>query len=290
MAASYAAFSQLSLNGVRYDFHPSSMIGQRGEYRDTNGLRGNLQRSIERNLDTIYRVNGQIKTYPTPTELTTLWPILHGAAASGTTYPLSSTGLTGYEYVADRVAKVHTYAGVKVDRYNAGSSQGEAFAVDFDVVGTTESEGAAGTFASLSIDIATKPWMHHMLATTVAGTTFTPQSFGWELNWNIDKDRFFNSQTLSTGTNATDMVVTVRAVYPYGDSAAIYTTHSASTGVQVVGTWTNGVYITTATFVKVAFTKMAPEINSRGELMLVCEGQAMRSSSTAPLVLTMAVS
>lgn len=282
----------MELNDVRYDFSPSSMVGMRGDYRDTNGLRGTLQRSIERNLDTIYRVNGDIKMYPTPTEWRTLAPILYGTAESGVgpyTYALAES-LTGYTIVVDRVIKVHTYASCKAARSRFSATQGDAFCVDTSWVGTTESEGAAASFASTAIDIATKPWMFHQLVTTVAGSTFTPQSFEWELNWNFDEERFFNSQTLSTGANATDLVVTVRATYPYGDASAVYTTHSASTGVAVVATFTNGVYILTNTFVKVAFKKMAPEINSRGELMLVCEGQAMKSSSTAPIVTTLAVS
>lgn len=264
------------------------MIGKKQEHVDANGLRGTLQHAIERNLDGIYRVNGQIKMIPTPTELTTLLPIMHGAAASGTTYPLAES-LTGYTIVVDRVVKVHTYAATKVARYRMHNQQGGPLSLDVDVVGTTESEGSAGSFTSTAIDIATKPWMFSMMALTIAGSSFTPQSFEWTLDWGFDTERFFNSQTLSTGANATDLNIGVRAVLPYGDSSAVYTTHSANTGVAVVATWTNGVYILTATFAKVAFRAMAPEINSRGEIMLPIEGVAMKSSSTAPLVLTLAV-
>ena len=57
-----------------------------------------------------------------------------------------------------------------------------------------------------------------------------------------------------------------------------------------IGKVPSGVYILTATFVKVVFLKVSPEINGKNEIMMVARGQAMKSSSTEPLVVTLAVS
>lgn len=289
MSASYGSFSQCEINDVQYDFLPSSQIGLREQHLDTKGLSGTTYHSIERNLANIYRVDGQMRLYPSPTDLTTLLPICLGTAVSTITYALSEA-VTGYTYVVDRVAKVHTYAGVKVDRTRFHSEQGSCLGVDLDLVGTTESEGASGSFSSTGIDVATKPWNHHMLVVTVDGTTVTPRNFEWSLNRNIDRDRYFNSQSLSTGTNATDAMVGVSMMLPYGDFYAIYTSSMLNTGVPVVATYTNGVYILTFTFAKVAFPKDAPAIESRGEIFLPLNGVAMKSGSTLPVVTTMAIS
>lgn len=288
MAGSYASFAQCEINDVRYDFHPASMIGVKEEHLDTNGLRGTRSRSIERNMPNLKRVNGQLKLIPTATEMTTLLPWINGAAAVSTSYPLGET-LTAYTIVIDRIIKVHTYAGCKVGRARFHCAQGSALNLDLDVIGTTETEGAAASFSSTSIDIATRPWMFHQMTLTVDGTSVTPKSYEETLDNVIDSERFFNSQTL-TVANATDRHHMLRIELPYGDSAATYTDDLLATGVPVVATWTNGVYILTRTFAKVAFTKVAPEINDRGEIFLVLSGEAFKSSTTEAVTCSLAVS
>lgn len=289
MAASYGSFAAWEMNDVRYDFQPSSMIGVKEQHLNTNGLRGTTFHSVERNLPSLNIVDGQISLIPTPTEMTTILPIVLGTAVAGTTYALAET-VTGYTHVVDRVIKVHTYANVKVDSARFHSEQGGAMGVDLNLVGTTETEGAAGSFTSTSIDVATKPWNFHMLTLSVDSTSVLAKAFEFSVERNIDRDRFFNSQSLSTGTNAVDCHIPMRIMLPYGDYPAIYTSSLLNTGVQVVATYTNGVYILTHTFVKVAFRKMAPELNSRGEIMLPLVGEAFKSSTTLPLVTTLAIS
>lgn len=291
MAAVYPKFTAMEWNDVRYDFHPSSIIGKRSEHINTNGLRGTLEDSIERNLDGIYRVNGTIRMFPTPVELTTLLPIFFGTAAAGTTYALAESA-TGYTIVVDRVSKVHTYAAVKASRSRwFADGHNNALGVDVDVVGTTESEGASGSFSSTAIDITTKPWSFSQMTCTVDGSSVTPRSLEFTVDHFMDADRFFNAQTLSTGANWTDRKINLDIMVPYGDSSAIYTSSMLNTGVQVVITFTNGVYILTFTFVKVAFLQDAPIIDSMtGELMLPLRGSAMKSSSTKSLVTTLATS
>ena len=157
-----------------------------------------------------------------------------------------------------------------------------------DILGIAETEGAAGTFSSTSLDVASKPWMFHQGAVTVDGTTVTPQNIEFTVDWLPDTERFFNSQTL-TAVNTQGRVINVSMSLPYGDTAAIYTSSLLNTGVQTVITFTNDTKILTFTFVKTAYRKMAPEINSRGEIMLPIVGQAFKSSSTLPLVTTLAV-
>lgn len=290
----YSSFTKLLWNSVRYDFHPASMIARRDEHTDTNGLRGTLERSVERNLPGIYRVNGQLKLFPTATEMTTILPIVFGTAVSVITYALAESA-TGYTVVVARDngtdGKVHTYAAVKAakSRWHFGGHS-QAFGVDIDLVGTTESEGAAGSFGATTLNVATKPWMFQQMTMTVDGTAVTPRSVEFTVDHVFDADRFFNSQTLSTAANWTDRHITMELSIPYGAFTAIYTSSLVNTGVPVVITLTNGVYILTFTFVSVAFRKEGTEINDRGELFLKLSGTAFKSSTTLSLVTTLAVS
>lgn len=296
MAGLYPKFTSLDINSVRYDFHPSSVIGRRDEHVNTNGLRGTLEDSIERNLPGIYRVQGQYKMFPTPTELDTLMPIIFGASKTGVgpfTYPLgeSATGYTHIVYRSDGTeGKKHTYASVKCGRSRWYCSTNSALALDTDWFGTTESEDVAAQ-SSGTIDITTKPWMFQQMTMTVDGTTVTPSSVEFTIDHFFDAERFFNSQTLSTGANWMNRAISIEAMIPYGDFEAIYTNSLVNTGVQVVITFTNGVYILTFTFVKVAFRKEAPSPDRlTGELMLPLRGNAFKSSTTKSLVTTLALS
>ena len=287
MAGSYPFASQLEINDVRYDYHGCA-LGSRNEYRDTNGLRGTRSHAIERNIPSVIRVDGNINFIPTALELTTLLPIMNGAAAAGTTYPLGET-ITPYAIVVDRVLKVHTYAANYLNTARFSGSQGDYLQLDTSWVGTTETEGSAGTFASTALDIVSRPWAFHEAVVTIAGSTFKVRDIEWTIDNHIDADRIFNSQTIAT-TAAMDRTIEVAFTLPYGDSGAVYTTHSAYTGVQVVATFTNGVYIMTVTFVKVAFIKVSPEVRGKNEIMLVARGQAFKSGATESVVTVLAIS
>lgn len=293
MAGSYSYATQLGIHTAdpvtaRFDFQRESLV-QAVEHRDTNGLRGTRSHSVERNLESLKRVGGQIVLQPNVVELGLVLPWIFGTAGSGSgtvTYALADTIPTRYVAI-DRVAKVFTYAGVGVDTATFSASQGEPLELSLDCFGQTETVGNAGTFPALSIDLTTKPWMFHNLVLSIASTTYNCRDFSCTVRNFIDSDRFFNSQTL-TAVSAMDREITISATLPYGDATAVYTSGMAAGGVAAVATFTNSDSdVLTMTFVKVAAPSLSPVVEGpRSEVFLRFSGTAFKSSTTEPLVTT----
>lgn len=285
MAPIYGFQGQLLINSVRYDFLSES-LACREDFVDTSGLRGSRSHVIERVRAGIRRVAGQITMQPTAVELATLLPWIHGAAASGTSYPLGDS-LASFAYTIELArddgtdGKVFTYTYCRVNRATFRASQGAPLTVTLDVVGSDETVGNAGGRGAGTIDTTTGPFMFHDLALSIASTSYSAKEVEVVIDNHIDTERFFNSQTLSATTNAFDRSITLRTSLPYGDAEAVYAT--GSSGVAVVATYTNGAVSLAQTFVKVAFPRRSPTMPGRQEIMLPLEGIAYRSSSTPEL-------
>jgi hypothetical protein len=123
------------------------------------------------------------------------------------------------------------------------------------------------------------------LALSIAATTYNCRDFSCTVRNFLDRERFFNSQTL-TAVSAMDREITVSATLPYGDASAVYTSGMAAGGVAAVATFTNADSdVLTLTFVKVAAPSLSPMIEGpRSEVMLRWSGTAFKSSTTEPLV------
>jgi hypothetical protein len=291
MAGSYSYATKLGVDSAdpvtkRFDFQRESLV-QLIEHRDTNGLRGTRSHSVERNLESLKRVGGQLILQPNVVELGLLLPWIFGAAGSGSgtvTYALAETIPTRYVTI-DRVAKVFTYAGVGVDTATFRASQGEPLELELDCIGQTETVGNSGTFPAIDIDLTTKPWMFHNLALSIAATTYNTRDFSLTVSNFIDRERFFNSQTL-TAVNAMDREITISATLPYGDASAVYTSGMAAGGVAAVATFTNSDSdVLTFTIVKAAAPSLSPVVEGpRSEVFLRWNAVCFKSSTTEPLV------
>lgn len=298
MAPSQGVFTQLGISATvpvsnRFDFKSGS-IRKIQTLINGNGLRGTLEEDISRVRTGPYRVNGAISFEPNAAELALLLPWILGANASGTTYALADT-LQSRFITTDQVVKVPTHAGCGVDRAVFRATKGQPLGLQVDVVGQTEggvatstyAEGApaaAGTFPSLTIDTATGPFVFTDLGLSVGGNTYNAEDFELEVSNNIDKDRFFNSLTL-TALVKRERKIRFRTRLPYGDAAAVY--GSGAAGAAVVATFTNGTVSVVFTMPAVAFPAEGPEIRGRNEIMLQIQGDAYHSSSTNSLTVTL---
>lgn len=254
------------------------------EMPDFSGMRGTRSRGSERVRESIKRCNGSAEFVPTAVELSYLLPWILGGTVSGTTYPLGDSMPERYVTV-DRVHKVHTYNGVKVDKGTFSAKSGDALHCQVDMVGKDETQANAGTFPSLTLDSTTKPFMLHDLSLTVDGNTVYSDGIMVAIDNKLNKDRFLNSITL-TEVTSTDRLVNVQLTIPYGDSGSIYPTTAA--GVPVVMTFTNGTVSVAFTFAKVVFKREAPTIRGRNdEIMLVLNGEAKKSGSDLEVVVTL---
>jgi hypothetical protein len=257
------------------------------EFKDTNGLRGTREHDITRVRAGNRRIGGPITMEPTAVEWAALLPWILGGTPSGTTYPLADSAPTGRYVVVDRGAKVFSYNGCQVDRATIRGSEGNALEVTLDVVGIDESVGNSGTFPSLSLDTTTGPFMFtdSSGAVSINSATTNIKNIEIVIDNQIDKGRFYNSQTLVT-VQPMDRHITVAFDVPYGDSSALYNTGAG--GVAVTATFTNGTVSIAFSFVKVTFPRESPTyVNGRGEVMLRLRGKAYKSSSTLSLVTTL---
>lgn len=273
---------------VAFDFQSEQLVCEE-EFLDTNGVRGTRSRAVERNRQGNRRIHGPIELQPTTVELSNLLAWCLGGTPSGSptvTYPLGDTLSTRYVTV-DRVAKVFTYNGVAVDNLTITGSQGQPMKFHLDCVGQDETVANAGTFpAGLVLDITTQPFIFTDLVLSVAGTSYNAKEVSIGISNVIDKERFFNSQTLVSAI-AHDRHITVSTSLPYGDAVAVYGASTIAGGVAVVATFTNGTSVLTLTFVKVAFPRHSPHVPGRVEIMLPLTGKALKSGTTLELVTTL---
>jgi hypothetical protein len=284
MSGVYGEFGQLGIDtvnpvGTRLDFQRST-LGLNQEFIDTNGLRGTRSRSGERVRDGLRRVNGQIVLQPNSLEWASLLAWAMGGTPSGSptvTYPLGDT-LSSRFVTIDKVAKVFTYNGVCVDTMTIKGEDGpeQVLECDLDCVGIDETEANAGTFPALSLDKTTQPFRFYDAVLTLNSTTYKAKKFDFAVRNVIDRDRFFNSQTLVT-VQATDRHCAFNLMLPFGDASALYGTSVSGISASIVVTL--GGAVMTINFNNVKFPRKTIEV-SRPEILVPVEGLVYMTGST----------
>lgn len=288
MAAALGPISQLAISSVspanaRFDFQPGSNIGVDETLVDGNGLRGTLSPKIERVRVGNRRIGGQLVFQPNSAEMALLLPWINGAAAAGNDYALADSLLTRYVAIDRNDGNLYTYDECAVDRAVFRASEGGPLTLTLDVVGGDET--VSGSFPSLNISTINGPFLFTDLVITVGATEITPKYIELTIDNGIDKERFFNSQTLVT-SNKLNRVITFRTEVPLGDLQALYAAGEA--GSQVVMTYTNGGASLVQSLVKVAYPRKPFPPMGRAENMLEISGRAYMSGSTRELVTTLA--
>jgi hypothetical protein len=299
MSAAVGALGKLGIGAaspVTYmlDFQ-SENFRRQDESVNGNGVRGTRSHHFNPVRAGLQRVNGPVNFKPTALDLANLFPwALCGSTVtvSGTNkrYQLGETAVTRYLTI-DRHAKVFTTTKVGVNKATFRADQGQLFEANFDLIGSTETVGNAGTFPAIAVDVSTQPFILSDLALSVNSTTVTAKQFEITVDNKIDPDRFFNANVLSDVV-MNDREVTFKTTLPYGDFTALYNL-GAGTGIAVTATLTNGSVVLVFSLPKVVFPPMSPVVPGRQEVMLELEGRAYRSGSditdmtTAELVTTM---
>ena len=272
----------------KYNFKDCNLVATE-KIEDMNGLRGTLSRSVESTRPGVYHVAGTIDLNPTALELADFLPWMLGTNVSGTTYALANL-LQTRDVTMDRSnslfglsdGKVFTYPNCAIDKWTLKAAEGGIpLDLSLDVVGTTETVGNNGTFPTLTLDTASKPFLFTDLAFTISGTAYSLKDFEATCSWHIDRERFYNSTTL-IGTYAMDRSITVKFHCPWAGLEAIYNTGSG--GLPMVATFTQGGHVLTMTFASVVFPKMTPVGRGRAEALFPVEGAAMRTGATLELV------
>jgi hypothetical protein len=250
----------------------------------TDGLRGTRLHPTERTRTGRRTPGGNISLQPTVAELTNLLPrIVSGSAG---TFTVSDTVPPAFQVIIDRVAKVVTYTGCRVSKARFYASAGSPLTVDLDIEALDHSIGNAGTFAALTID-AHAPYIFEDATLTLGGTTY--QFMDWEctIDWHLKLDRWVNSVT-RTDLPSEDCTVTVKFALPYtSDTTGLYNV-TPGAGVAGVVTFSNGGHTLVFTYADLLFPalKEGPAVRAKDEILLPLQGEARRTGSSGPLVIT----
>ena len=288
-----AALGQLSRLGIgpaspvtqRLDFLKAAIGIHDEELLDGNGMRGTLSHDISRVRIGRRRVHGRIEITPNGVELSEILQWVLGGTTSGSgtvAYPLADSLITKYVAVDFNAGNLHTYSGVAVEKAVIRAEQGGLMFVELDLIG--QDETISGSFPSLAIDAANAPFVFMDAVVTVSGTTVTPRSFSWTIDNKIDKERFFNSQTL-TALNKQDREISFECLVPYGDFSALYGAGAA--GVSASAVLTNGGAVLNLSTPALAYPRITQEIEGRSEIMMRIAGKCYKSGANLELTATL---
>ena len=253
-----------------------------GAILETGGIRGTRSHPVERTRTGNYQVRGQLVLEPSPEELALLLPWILGAAASGTTYALAETVPERYITI-DRIAKVFTYAGVKVDRATFSAREGEILRLSLDLVGKTETVANAGTFPALTIG-ATAPFIFTDGAFTMQASARSVKDVEIVIDNRLEVQ--FNNSTTASFIDATDRMVSVNVSTPYTSSETdLYAQALAGAAGSFV--FTNGGYSLTFAFAKLQVADQSPVVAGKQEIPLRMAMVARKSATTNELIVTL---
>lgn len=250
------------------------------------GMAGSRSHASARSRASLRRVTGSLQLQPNAAEWALLLPWILGADVSSTTYALAET-LQPFTVTIDKDngtdGKVFTYNGCKVASATITAEQGGPVSLTMNVEARDEAIGNAGTFPSLTLNVATGPFIFSDSsgAITVGGTAFPVRRFSCTIDNQLDTERFLNSTTRS-GLVPKGRNVSVELGGPYGGKESLYPTAATlAAGVAVVATFTNTVHSVSLalSFPKVHFPRRTPPWNGREEVDLPLVGMARYSSA-----------
>lgn len=274
-----------------YEFLSEGLASDREIVR-TEGIRGTRLHDSSRIRQGRLTPGGSISLQPTYTELANLLPRIIGVA-SGITYTPSDTVPVAFQVIIDRVAKVFTYTGCRVNRARFHSAVGQPLGLDLEIEALNESIGNAGTFAAGLTISSAPPFVFFDGVLTLNGNAIQVMEWETVIDWHLKADRFVNSQT-RTDLSSLDFTVQTKFSVPYtSDTTALY---DQSTPALEIGGNINFTYLGAgggAAGVNLKFTygalafaqKKSPTVPGRDEIMQVLVSESRNIvGGAAPVV------
>jgi hypothetical protein len=270
----------------------SEAITKKGLIVERTGLRGTRSHVSDDTRVGPYAVGGQLVLEPTPEDLAIWLPRILGGQPTGgevKTYPLAET-LPSFTLSIDRVAKVFTYAGCKINRAAFHGAQGGLLRLTLDIVAQSESLAAAGTFPALTPG-TTQPYIFSDLNLTLAATAREVKQFDLTIDNGLITNRFMNSLTIVSAPEG-DRTISLRTTHAW---AASNTDLYAQALAGAAGTLqlTNALggsppvgYLTAFNFATLQTPDRSPNVPGRQELFLNLEMVARKVSGTPELSVT----
>jgi hypothetical protein len=269
----------------QFDFKRCT-IGKQATLINHQGMRGS--RSHVQNVVAAgpYTVGGLTLMDAKPDDLDLLLPAILGAAEASDVFALAET-LPVRTITVDKVAKVATYAGMKVNRATFRAAR-ETLELEIDWQGKTETIADAGTFPSIAASLSNQqPYVYHQGVLTVDGAAIALKNVEVTIDNALLLDGYNNSQSRSHLPEG-DRIITLTCDAPYtSDETAFYDFALAGAAGTLVYTHpTNGLSLTFS-FANLKVPTQVVAIASRtGEIPLRLPFQAFMSGSTRELIVT----
>lgn len=285
---SQSALSKLAINGQQMEFLEFEG-GQTIELVDNSDQanRGYLSHAKERVTQGLKLIRIKIVMQPSPSELDVLIPLFGFAESPTDTFsPTDDFSALEFDVIADRVAKVHTYADCKVDKWTLLGQKGRMpITLELEIIGKTETEGAAGSFSATALDT------DHNYAFTEGVLTLEGSARPFDRFAAGGDNKLFasfnNSQTAEC-IEPTDKSFWLACNSPYNTTHADLYTNAVADVAGAAGSlvFTRGTKSTTLTYANLKSIAQSPNIPRRSEIRLSQFYRAYRSGSTAPLIIT----
>ncbi len=211
----------------------SESLAAKQPHVDWDGIRGHRGHDGEIVVKGQIDVSGNLTIAPTPTILQTLLPWILGGTTTLNETPLAET-LPKFVVVVDRGAKVFTYTDCKVDKAVFKSAKGDKpMTLELEIVGVSETIGAAGTFPALTIPLE-QPYMHYQAVLTLNAIARNVDDVTITIDNKLDRDQYRNSQTRQV-IPETGRLVTVEVNTPWtADEVDLLTLGLATAGGTII--------------------------------------------------------
>lgn len=259
-------------------------VGKQGAHVESVGVRGARSHIAESVNDGPYTVGGPIVLEPRPDDLDDLLPWIMGAAFAGDVITIGDT-LTDRFVTVDKVAKVYTYAGCRINSAEFSASAGQNLRLALDVQGKTEAVGNAGTFPAISGTLSNlQPYILHQAVATLGGTVRAIDNPTIRIDNALVLDRFLNSQS-RTELPSDDLMVSLSIDNPF-TATDIDLYDLAVAGIAGSLVFTNGARSLTFAFANLKVPAQTIAAARRGEIMHRLPFAGYRTSATACLIIT----
>lgn len=277
----------------QYGFTAPITLQKHQSFIDAGGIRGTLAQQSENRAAGIIPVNGGV---PFPASYNLLANVLlqavMGGAPTGTspkTYPFANGNYDTYMTLDRGTLGVDTYGLCWVNRATFTSEQNGPLEIELEMLGQTETNGAAGSFPAAPTIYYDPPFTHIGAAFTALTIARQIERVQWVIDNHYTEDRYFNSQTLATpAKQEVTCQVTIRI--PASASADVndlltLVTAGTSSGVS---TWSDGTHTLTFTAGNLQLsTTPVKQIAGKTENKLDITFDVMRLSTTEFLSITM---
>lgn len=285
MGGSAAAFGKLGFGTSSTVDKPLEFISctlrKQGQNIEHEGIRGTRSRQSERVAQGTYSVAGQIVCQPTPEELANIlqWA---GFSVASTTYSLTETLTSRYVDVYTGADK-GLFGGVYVNRLSLASSENSPLTCTLDLIGKTETRSTS-SFPSLTWT-ASRPFMHHEVTATFAGSSRAVKSF----NMSIDNALIvaFNHTQSANDIFPGNRNVAVSYTTPWSSSETDMYGQSVAGSAATIA-YAFGGYSLSIALAALQIPDSGPVISRIGsEIVGEFAGMARATSSTSEVIITL---